>query len=140
MKKIEFSYNKKHIGDLFYALLIFIIINIIAVFTFLKNTPNLLKLDLFFLIFVIIDLISFGLSLFSDKPYVEITDKSIFIDRKGRVFWNDIEYFIYNERISWLHLKGKKCKCLYGIKTDFILNEERNDLIKIIKTKVKEKI
>lgn len=140
MKKIEFSYNKKHIGDLFYALLIFIIINIIAVFTFLKNTPDLLKLDLFFLIFVIIDLISFGLSLFSDKPYVEITDKSIFIDRKGRVFWNDIEYFIYNERISWLHLKGKKCKCLYGIKTDFILNEERNDLIKIIKTKVKEKI
>ena len=140
MKKIEFSYNKKHIGDLFYALLIFIIINIIAVFTFLKNTPDLLKLDLFFLIFVIIDLISFGLSLFSDKPYVEITDKSIFIDRKGRVFWNDIEYFIYNKRISWLHLKGKKCKCLYGIKTDFILNEERNDLIKIIKTKVKEKI
>ena len=139
MKKMEFSYDKKYISELFYDLLMFIIINVIAVFTFLKNTPELLKIDLFFLFFVVLDLISFGLSLFSDKPYVEITDKSIFIDRKGRVFWKDIDCFRYSKAISWLQFSGKKCKYFYGIKTDFLFNDESEKLMKIIEEKIKEK-
>ena len=137
MKKLEFSYDKKYISELFYALLIFVVMNIIAVFTFLKNTPELLKLDLFFLFFVILDLISFGLSLFSNRPYVEITDKSIYIDRKGRAFWKDIECFQYIKSISWFQFKGKRCKCFYGIKTDFLFNNESEKLIKILEKKIK---
>ncbi len=134
---IKINYDKKMVSKEALFLLGVIALNIISVLTYIQMTPKLLKWDLFFLLFIILNFVSVYITLLSKQPYVIITDKDIKIDRKKNILLKNIKYYKHNQFMNWLYFKGSKIPMFYGIKTDFISKKDKERLLKKFQTKLK---